>query len=260
MERQYSDYMLQSMQATYGSGFLSPGAEIETRQMLEGFDITGKVCLDLGCGVGGACFLMAKEYSPESVIGVDVQQEQLSQAQKLNAIEKFENVDFKLVNPNENLPFPDNSFDLVITKDVICHVKDKTTLFKDVHRVLKPNGLFVVGDWHQGKHHNDHPQFTQWLDQLSSAGLIFFFETAENYKIALSQAGFEKVIATDHTQWSRDSAKHQYELAVNENRESTIASLGEEAYNRRVLMTKTRHDGLDNGSIDHWHIRGYKLK
>jgi ubiquinone/menaquinone biosynthesis C-methylase UbiE len=258
MKPQYSDTMLESMQATYGAGFLSPGAAEETRQMLSNFDLKDKSCLDLGCGVGGACVLMSKEYQPGRVVGVDTELKQLHQAKLMSKHENLKNIEFKQITADTRLPFAECSFDLVITKDVICHVEYKTKLFKDVLRILRPGGMFVIGDWHLGENSQNNSIFSDWLKQLNSAGLIFYFESASSYQSALETVGFTTIATQNHTEWSISSAQTQYDLATNQNRASTIETLGDEAYNRRVLMTKTRLEGLKNGSIDHWHISGFK--
>ena len=53
---------------------------------------------------------------------------------------------FQLVEPGP-LPFADQSFDAVFTKDAIVHIPDKPPFYREVLRVLRPGGLFVGSDW-----------------------------------------------------------------------------------------------------------------
>ena len=257
-ERQYSDFALESMQASYGPGFLSPGAGIETRQLLKGYDLDNKTCLDLGCGVGGSCLQMATEHNPLKIVGVDVEAEQVRRARELAQSSKASNVRLELINAEEPLPFPRGYFDLVLSKDVLCHVRDKRALCAEVLRVLKPGGSFVLGDWQVGTREENMQTFHDWAALLKSTGLLFHFETLSHYQKAFAAVGFSAVECKDHTEWSRNSAKEQLVLVTGEHKAAFMANLGEEGFQRRLAITRARLEGLSNGSIEHWHIHGCK--
>ena len=57
----------------------------------------------------------------------------------------------KIVGEAEDLPFGDNSFDIVIATFLIVHLKDLERFFDEVYRVLKPGGLFLVTNINQRK-------------------------------------------------------------------------------------------------------------
>ena len=256
-ERQYSDTMLSSMQSAYGAGFLSPGAAEETHQMLEGILLGNKSVLDLGCGVGGARVLIARHYPVSEVVGADVEDAQIEQASALAKAMQLSNVHFRRIEPGA-LPFGDDTFDVVIAKDVVCHVEEKVTLFRELLRVLRPSGVFISADWHPGPQVSKHKTWDEYMGHLSAGGLVFFFEPASAYQAALQEARFARIDFIDHTAWSKNSAKEQLDLALGSNKEVTLAELGEAAYERRVAMTRARYEGLEDGSVEHWHIRGFK--
>ena len=138
--KQYSDEMLSGMQTTYGTGFLSPGGAEETRQMVDGLDVANTDVLDLGCGVGGAPMLLVSELNARHVTGVGVEEKQVTTAKQLISEQRLDpRITIEQISPGA-LPFPDASFDIIITKDVICHISDRLACFSDMLRLLKPGG------------------------------------------------------------------------------------------------------------------------
>ena len=255
--KQYSDAMLDGMQTAYGSGFLSPGGAEETRQMVEGLTVENAHVLDLGCGVGGAALLLAGELNAGHVTAVDVEAKQLERAWVL--VEESglaDRITLKRIEPG-TLPLPDNSFDIVLTKDVMCHFPDKTIGFQAALRVLKPGGTLALADWMRGKN-TDIQIFDNWADQLAAAGLVFYFESVEAYMDQMRSSGFREVTACDHTQWSTQNTGQQLDNALGSDRDPSIDFLGGEGYDKRTLLTRTRYQGLHDGEIEHWHVRGDK--
>lgn len=98
--------------------------------------------LDVGCGTG-FYFPVLMEYF-DYLIGTDISNKMLLELQK-ELIQKnnYQNID--LVNcAGEALPFKDNMFDVVFSIDVIHHLRDIDITIKEMHRVLKPGGFFVI--------------------------------------------------------------------------------------------------------------------
>jgi len=90
--------------------------------------VKGAKILDIGCGDGEYTTLFCK--NKNEVVGLD-----------LKNIVKREYKKFKFVKGDaENLPFPDESFDLVISFDVLEHIQDDLKAIKEMHRVLRKNG------------------------------------------------------------------------------------------------------------------------
>jgi ubiquinone/menaquinone biosynthesis C-methylase UbiE len=99
----------------------------------------GKVVLDLGCGSGYGVARMAEH--AERVVGVDVDSDAISFARERYA---RQNVSFAKIETEAPLPFTDDSFDVVLSFQVIEHVLDDSGYMKEAHRVLKPGGIMVV--------------------------------------------------------------------------------------------------------------------
>lgn len=104
-------------------------------QAVQDFMPAGQRVLDVGCGNGIA--LEALKSWPQRC-GVDVSDELLKLACAKGVDARFCDVD------NTALPFPDQSFDLVLSSDVIEHVLHTDHLLNEINRVLKPGGLYVA--------------------------------------------------------------------------------------------------------------------
>jgi ubiquinone/menaquinone biosynthesis C-methylase UbiE len=95
--------------------------------------------LDFGCGNGANTVLFAPDFA--SVVGVDVEPERIAEARATAADRGLSNLEYSVYD-GERLPFPDRSFDCVVSFEVIEHTRDDRAALKEIARVLKPGGLF----------------------------------------------------------------------------------------------------------------------
>ena len=109
-----------------------------------GLDATKRV-LDVGSGVGGTSRCLAKEFGCR-VTGLDLTDEYCRAATLLSARTGLaELVDFRQGDATE-MPFDDQTFDVVWTEHVAMNIPDKPRLYKEMHRVLKPGGTLAIYD------------------------------------------------------------------------------------------------------------------
>jgi arsenite methyltransferase len=105
--------------------------------------VAGERVLDLGSGSGMDVFAAALAVGPQgSVTGVDITPEQLAKAERLR---RDEHVAFRHARIEE-MPFPDGSFDVVISNGVVNLSADKPAVFAEVARVLRPGGRLALAD------------------------------------------------------------------------------------------------------------------
>lgn len=106
----------------------------------------GEVVVDLGSGAGNDCFI-AREETGETgrVIGIDFAPKMLEKA-RINAIKRgYTNVEF-LEGDIDSMPLPDKIADVVVSNCVLNLLPEKVKIFKEIYRVLKPNGHFCISD------------------------------------------------------------------------------------------------------------------
>jgi ubiquinone/menaquinone biosynthesis C-methylase UbiE len=110
----------------------------------------GEVVLDLGSGGGFDVFIAGRKVGATGrAIGVDMTPEMLAKARKNVAAYRersgLDNVEFRL-GEIEHLPLADNSVDVVISNCVINLSPDKPQVWREIARVLKPDGRVAVSD------------------------------------------------------------------------------------------------------------------
>lgn len=120
---------------------LSCGSAYELAKIKE-----GEFFLDLGSGRGGDVLKAAKDVGPTGLAyGVDFTREMVNTAENTKKKLKIENAHF-FESEIENLPFSEDIFDVIISNCTINHSKDKSRVFSEIYRVLKPKGRAIISD------------------------------------------------------------------------------------------------------------------
>jgi len=124
--------------------YYGPRAPPESTLGLVG-EVRGKRLLEIGCGGGQASIAFAKQGA--FVAGKDLSEEQLAFARELAAQEGVR-VEFHQGTVEVLPEFADRSLDIVFSAWALPYVEHIGSCFREVHRVLRPGGLFVFSYGH----------------------------------------------------------------------------------------------------------------
>lgn len=114
--------------------------------------LAGKSVLDLGCGYGWHC-KYAVSQGAARVLGIDLSQKMIAEAEQRNADSKIE----YRVCGIEEYEYPENTWDFVISNLALHYIENIEGVFQNVRRTLKPDGIFLFN--------MEHPTFTAGVRQ-----------------------------------------------------------------------------------------------
>jgi ubiquinone/menaquinone biosynthesis methyltransferase len=106
--------------------------------------LTHPKCLDLACGTGDICFLLAEKFEDASIQGLDLTQEMLRFADMRNLFGA--RINFRKGDMGD-LPQDDESIDLVTGSYALRNAPDLNQALKEIHRVLRPSGTAAFLDF-----------------------------------------------------------------------------------------------------------------
>ena len=224
-EGHYGPKQLNLLKTVWGEGFLSPGGTDEIDEVMKGIDASGKTVLDIGCGCGGAAIHLIKNHCAKSVLGIDIESLVIQRAEKLAAkygLSSF--AKFSCVKPGP-LDIPDKSVDLVFSKEVFLHIRNKDDLIKDIYRILKPGGLIVVSDWMRI---DDNPPSIQMKDYIAAEGLDMYMCSLKRYEQILKNVGFIDIVIKDRNAWYLGKAQQELVAIEGPLNQQVINAIGTE--------------------------------
>jgi len=138
-----------------------------------GSRLAGRTLVD-GCGVGMYQFHLA-EYVKD-IIGLDIEFERLQESKTLNN---------RVVNGvGEALPFSTNSFDLILSHEVLEHVQDDRAAIHEIVRTLKPGGRLVLFCPNRGYPFETHGVYWRGKYHFGNTPLINYLPRTWRDKLA----------------------------------------------------------------------------
>ncbi len=190
-----AQYRLDSIlryERVYGRDFVSPGGAEVARELIASLALEpGARVLDVGCGLGGSAFVMAREFG-FAVDGIDLSRNMLDLAgQKLADYGLGDRVRLRW---GDCLALDaEGVYDAAYSRDVFLHIADKPRLFRALARALRPGGRLLFTDYCCG------PE--PWRDDFAAyvESRDYHLHTLDAYAALLADAGFARVEADDWT-------------------------------------------------------------
>ncbi len=253
-EGEYTDDVIAELEWIFSEDFLSPGGREEVAKIVEDIDFEGKEVLDIGVGIGGPACALVEDHGAARVTGIDVEELILHKAAGLVSSRGLQDrIILKQVDPGP-LPFGNESFDAVFSKDSIIHIPDKDVLFKEVFRVLRPGGWVVMSDWYC----SEEPFTEEMSDWVETSGLSFAMTPIRNDESFLSKAGFINCATLDRNAWFADFSQKSVERLGGPDYDAIVAALGQEGADYLLSQTKKRAVISAQGQLRPGHLRGRK--
>ncbi|XP_077143573.1 uncharacterized protein LOC143806664 isoform X1 [Ranitomeya variabilis] len=221
--QQYSRRGILRYEKIFGDGFVSTGGLETTKEFIAMLNLVpGQRVIDVGCGIGGGDFYMAKTYGVD-ILGMDLSSNMVEIAMERAIMEKTPKVQFEIGDATRRI-FTDASFDVVYSRDTILHINDKGALFRKFFSWLKPGGKLLITDYCCG----DRPWSPVFEEYVKQRGYVLY--TPKEYGQFLEKVGFVKVQALDRTEQfvqvlNKELARTQ------EIKQDFLESFSEEDYN-----------------------------
>ena len=250
-EDEYQDNMVAMLELIWGEGYMAPGGPGNVARMLKGIDTRGKRVLDIGCGIGGPAFEMARTHSA-NVVGIDLEDPLVARATQAAAdLGLSDKCTFQTVTAGP-LPFDDESFDIVISAGAFTQIEDKAGILGESLRVLKPGGYLSCYDWL--KSDGEYSEDMHYWFKLE--GLTYELETLHGYRDQFFNCGFVDVVAEDATAWYREQARREYDLIRGDLYPRMVELLGQQDADHFVENWRALVTVIDKGEMRQGYCRG----
>lgn len=253
--QEYDDAMVALLEQVWGDGFLSPGGPDEIKRIVKGVDFSNTKVLDIGCGTGGIGQFLTETFNPARLVGIDIDPGLVEHANSRASKAGLDGqLMFKCVEPGP-LPFANDSFDVVFSKDAMIHIADKETLFKDIFRVLAPGGVVAACDWMSS---NDGPFSPELKRYIELEDLGFGMGSPARYSNAMAEAGFADIRMTDRNTWYKGIVTKELDALSGPLYANLIERLGQDFVDHSIRVWQALKIVVDRGELRPTHMRAHK--
>lgn len=191
---QYTRTGILRYEKVFGDGYISTGGHETTEYLVSKLGDAlrpGVRVLDVGSGIGGAAFHLARRYGAV-VTGIDLAPEMIN-----IALERAKETDApktvtSILGDILEEPFP-GKFDIIWSRDALMHLPDKPQLFSRLYSLLDPGGKLIITDYAKGTGQRS-PEFLAYAEKTG-----YNLTDPASYGKLLEGAGFQDVVVEDAT-------------------------------------------------------------
>ncbi len=184
--------------------------------------------LDMGCGTGNG-IVAFHSLGADHCVGVDISMEGLGLRLAQSRLRRNSIPDRLVAASGLRLPFKDGTFDLILSHNVAEHVKDMFSYFCEMHRVLKPSGIGLIGTANRVWPRDSHFAllFAPWLPNrlLKFYAVVrgrhrkgdlwdTFWRTPWTIIRVLQRIGFEIVATTAYYMKPKEESKNKFRRKI----------------------------------------------
>ena len=252
-EVEYNDSMIKMLELIWGDGFMAPGGTENVDLMVNGIDIRGRHVLDIGCGLGGPDCHLAEQFGAH-ITGIDLEPLLIENARSRAQSKGLQShCEFILVDHGP-LPFRDSHFDFIISAGAFTQTPDKTNLFAECFRVLRPGGSLSSFDWTKREEtiSSDMAYF------FKMEGLTYALEKPETYRELFKSSGFTGISIQDGSDWYRRQAREEYQLIKGKMNARLVEVIGQQATDHFVEDWRSMAIVFEKGELTQTYCRARK--
>jgi ubiquinone/menaquinone biosynthesis C-methylase UbiE len=176
-----------------GDSFLEAQANLTDYCMSLLPPVKNKILLEVGCGNGVQAIHILRKYEPELIKAIDLNVDNIEIAKNEAESNGIQRVDFSVDDAHDLSTIEDNSIDIVINIESAFHYPDKGSFLKQIYRVLKPGGSFLIADILARKRKGNRLK-NSWKKNMS-----YHHWPLENYLEELPLANFKTDTVSDIT-------------------------------------------------------------
>ena len=191
---QYTRTGILRYEKVFGAGYISTGGHSTTEYLISKIEDAlkpGARVLDVGSGIGGSMFFLARTYGCQ-MTGVDLSPEMVNIAHERAGDADVAGKVETILGDVLTEPFP-AKFDIVWSRDALMHIPDKARLFAHLRDLTAPGGRLVITDYARGTTEGS-PEFQAYI---KSTG--YHVVDPASYGKLIEAAGYTDVKAEDAT-------------------------------------------------------------
>ena len=252
-ENEYHDNMVTMLELIWGEGYMAPGGPGNVANLLDGLETRGKRVLDVGCGIGGPAFEVARTHGA-NVVGIDLEaplvERAVTAARELGLGDQCA---FQTVKPGP-LPFADQSFDIVVSSGAITQTNPTNEIIDECYRVLSPGGYLTSYEWMtSGQEYSEDMYYWFKMEELTYA-----LNTLDEFASLFRSSGFTDVVATDASDWYRAESRREYELMKGDLYPRMVELMGQADADHFVENWRAMVIVIESGEMHQGYCRGQR--